>query len=86
MSRLLNYYYKLKDAEVTVKYVDKDTNEELKPSIKLTKGENDHYIVEVPDFENYKYLESSGKLVGTFSTEEKTIILYYRHNAKVIVN
>ena len=81
----LVYYYAVTDSSIKVKYVDKDTNEEIAEEETIPGIIGEEYTVEIKDIDGYTYVERDGELTGTYETEEKTIILYYKQAAKVIV-
>lgn len=77
---VVTYYYKYKKYPYIVKYIDKDTNEELLPE-KYDAGTEYNSIVRAIDekiaIEKYDF-DSSDKETLTISTGKNEIILYYK--------
>ena len=74
----VNYYYKKKEAAtVIIKYIDKETNEEIKEKIVIEGYEGDEYKTERKELEGYEFVEVVGEQEGTMK-EEKEIIYYYQ--------
>ena len=81
----LNYYYTTAKANITVKYMDKISKQEIKESKTLTDSIGKTYSIDIEKIDGYKYVERDGDLTGKFE-EDKTVILYYSKETKVIVN
>ncbi|MCI8654957.1 MAG: hypothetical protein HFJ48_03665 [Clostridia bacterium] len=74
----VNYYYKKKDPFViTVKYVDKETNEEIEEEVTIKGYEDEDYKTEKKEIEGYEFVEIKGEAEGKI-TESKEIIYYYK--------
>lgn len=82
---IVNYYYKLKDVILTVKHLDKDSEETLTNDEVIHYSYGDSYTTEestnIPD--NYEFLETLGDVSGTIK-ENKTVIYYYKKKADPI--
>jgi hypothetical protein len=74
----VNYYYKKKEPHViTVKYVDKETNEEIEEEVIIRGYEDEEYKTEKKEIEGYEFVEVDGETEGKI-TENKEIIYYYQ--------
>lgn len=68
------YEYKKKTGKVVVKYIDKDTNEELDEDI-IIKNKGEEYSTIKKEFKNYNFVEVVGEEKGIVS--ESNLITYY---------
>ncbi len=84
--QIVEYYYERPETEVVVKYVDKDTGEELTED-EIIKGRvRDKYTSEEKDFETYKLVEVQGEPEGEMERETKEVkYIYERKPAEVKV-
>ncbi len=85
---VVNYYY-IKQAKVEIKYLDKDTNQELLKTEILKGHENDEYTSESKEIDYYRLVEEpankEGKMSatitknedGTFTVNNVTEVIYY---------
>lgn len=69
------YEYKKKTGKVTVKYIDKDTNEELDEDI-IVKNKGEEYSTSKKEFKDYNFVEVIGEEKGIV-TENKFVTYYY---------
>ena len=93
---VINLYYTKKRGNVIVKYVDKNTGEEIPgeggTSLKETKSDkvDESYNTEQKAIDEYTFVESTNNTQGIYTLESVTtpieVIYYYKRNAKVIVN
>lgn len=83
----VNYYYRLKPEtiNVTVKYVDKSTGNEIADSETITGYNGDEYTTTEKEIKGFKLKEIPENAKGTM-TENLEVIYYYSRPAKVIVN
>ncbi len=83
----VNYYYRLKPEtiNVTVKYVDKSTGNEIADSETITGHKGDEYTTTEKEIKGFKLKEIPENAKGTM-TENLEVIYYYSRPAKVIVN
>ena len=74
----VNYYYKKREPiTITVKYIDKDTKEEIEETVIIKDYEGKDYKTEQKEIEGYEFIEVEGETEGKI-TEEKEIIYYYQ--------
>ena len=74
----VNYYYKKKEeAKVTIKYIDKETNEEIEEKVIIEGYKEDEYKTEQKEIEGYEFIEAVGEQEGIM-TGEKEVIYYYQ--------
>ena len=85
---VVNYYY-IKQAKVEIKYLDKDTNQELLKTEIIKGHETDPYTSEAKEIEYYRLVEEptnkDGKMTatitknedGTFNVKNVTEVIYY---------
>ncbi len=85
---VIKVYYRIKDSQVVVKYVDKETEEEISEQvIKEGKVFDTFDITEdEKEIEGYTLVESPETLTGEFTEETQELVFYYAKNTKVIVN
>ena len=83
---VIKVYYVLKDAKLTVKYVDKFTNEEISDKIEKTGKFFEKYDIseDEKEIEGYTIIERPEELTGILGEEEEKIF-YYAKNTNVIV-
>ena len=79
-------YYYIKKTEVNVKYVDKETGEEIDEPTNIPGHEGDDYTTEPKDVPGYDLIEEPENKDGTMTADPIDIIYYYKRPAKVIVN
>ena len=79
-------YYYIKKTEVNVKYVDKETGEEIDVPTNIPGHEGDEYKTEPKDVPGYDLVEEPNNKNGTMTADPIDVIYYYRRPAKVIVN
>ncbi len=79
-------YYYIKRIEVNVKYVDKETGEEIEKAIKISGHEGDDYKTEAKDIQGYDLVKEPENKDGTMKDDSIDVIYYYRRKTKVIVN
>ena len=77
-------YYYVKQTEVNVKYVDKETGDEVTEMTNIPGHEGDNFTTEAKDVPGYDLVEEPDKKDGTMTAEPIEIIYYYRRPAKVI--
>ena len=71
------YEYKQLSRGVTVRYIDKDTQEEIADEEKITGYVGDTYQTEKKTFEKYNFVEVKGDEIGSLEAEEKEVTYYY---------
>ena len=81
---IVTYYY-AKNTNVVVKYLEKDTNKELVPSITIPGYVGKEYETEQKGLSGYTFVEVKGEATGTMTEEEIEVIYYYLQNTKVTV-
>ena len=89
-------YYYIKKATVVVKYVDKNTGEEIEDQERIEGHENDDYTTEAKNIPEYNLVgdsgNTSGKMTitknedGTYDTEIEVIYYYKKQAGGVIEN
>ena len=79
-------YYYIKKTEVNVKYVDKETGEEIDEPTNIPGHEGDDYNTEPKDVPGYDLIEEPENKDGTMTADPIDVIYYYKRPAKVIVN
>ena len=79
-------YYYIKKTEVNVKYVDKETGEEIDEPTNIPGHEGDDYTTESKDVPGYDLIEEPENKDGTMTADPVDVIYYYKRPAKVIVN
>ena len=79
-------YYYIKKTEVNVKYVDKETGEEIDEPTNILGHEGDDYTTEPKDVPGYDLVEEPENKDGTMTADPIDVIYYYKRPAKVIVN
>ena len=79
-------YYYIKKTEVNIKYVDKETGEEIDVPTNIQGHEGDNYTTEPKDVPGYDLIEEPENKDGTMTAAPTEVIYYYRRPAKVIVN
>lgn len=72
-------YYYAKEITLTIKYIYKNTNEEIKESKEYTYYSGDTYDLEEEkkDIGEYKYVDTNIELKGKIKSEDITIEIYY---------
>lgn len=85
---IIKVYYELKDSNIVVKYVDKETGEEIAESKTISgKITQKHDLNEdIIEIENYTFKEFEQGNEIEFKAETKEYIIYYALNTKVTVN
>lgn len=71
-------YYYVKKTRVIVKYLDKETNEDLVDPETIDGHENDLYNTEPKDIKDYQLVEIPDNKEGKMTEEEITVIYYYQ--------
>ena len=79
-------YYYIKKTEVNVKYVDKETEEEIDEPTNIPGHEGDDYKTKTKDVPGYDLIEEPENKDGTMTADPIEVIYYYKRPAKVIVN
>ena len=79
-------YYYIKKTEVNVKYVDKETGEEIDEPTNIPGHEGDDYRTAPKDIPGYDLVEKTENKDGTMTVDPTEVIYYYKRPAKVIVN
>ena len=79
-------YYYIKITEVNVKFVDKETGEEIEKPTNIPGHEGDDYTTEPKDVPGYDLIEEPENKDGTMTADPIDVIYYYKRPAKVIVN
>ena len=79
-------YYYIKITEVNVKFVDKETGEEIEEPTNIPGHEGDDYTTEPKDVPGYVLIEEPENKDGTMTADPIDVIYYYKRPAKVIVN
>ena len=78
-------YYYVKNTEVNIKYIDKETGEEITEKTNILGKEGDNYTTEPKDIPGYDLVEEPTNKDGTMTAESIDVIYYYRRPAKVVV-
>ena len=71
------YEYKQLSRGVTVRYIDKETGEEITEEEKITGYVGDTYQTKKKTFEKYNFVEVKGDKIGSLEAEEKEVTYYY---------
>ena len=79
-------YYYIKKTEVNVKYIDKETGEEIDEPTNIPGHEGDDYTTAPKDIPGYDLVEKTENKDGTMTVDPIEVIYYYKRPAKVIVN
>ena len=77
-------YYYVKNTEVNIKYIDKETGEEITEKTNIPGKEGDNYTTEPKDIPGYDLVEEPTNKDGTMTAEPIDVVYYYRRPAKVI--
>lgn len=77
---IVTYEYR-KKFNVTVKYIDENTSEEIVPSIVTTYKEGDSYDSENKDLDKYTYTGDTGNAKGIVGRENIEVIYKYKKNS-----
>ena len=85
-STSINYYYQLKKANVTIKYLEKDTNKSLATDEVLTYNYTDSYSISAKDITNYSFSGEKSTITGTISGDTEIIFYYTRKTATLTIN
>lgn len=72
----VKYYYK-KNTEITVKYLDMYTNEEIANSDKIIGLQGEEYTTSQKNIDGYKYYKTKGKPNGKLEREPSEVIYQY---------
>ena len=78
-------YYYVKNTEVNIKYIDKETGEEITEKTNIPGKEGENYTTEPKDIPGYDLVEEPANKDGTMAAEPIDVIYYYRRPAKVVV-
>ena len=78
-NNVIKVYYIRKDAKVTVKYLEKDTNKVLDESAnyEINGKVFDEYETEQKEFTGYNFVEATDNTTGTMTEEPIEVIYYY---------
>ena len=79
----VNYYY-AKLSQVKVRYVDKDTGDDVAEEVVITGKEGDEYTTEAKDVPGYDLVEEPEIKDGVLKAEDDEVVYYYRRPAKVV--
>ena len=79
-------YYYIRKSEVNVKYIDKETGEEIEETTNIKGHEDDEYNTEPKDIPGYDLIEEPANKNGTMTVDPIEVIYYYKRPANVIVN
>ena len=79
------YYYRVKDAQVNVRYIDKATGQEITEQDILKGKVDDEYQTTPKDIMNYTLVEHSGNTSGRYEVEPITVTYYYLQNTRATV-
>ena len=79
----VNYYY-AKLAQVKVRYVDKDTGDDVAEEVVITGKEGDEYTTEAKDVPGYDLVEEPEAKDGVLKAEDDEVVYYYRRPAKLV--
>ena len=82
---IINLYYIKKDANLTIKYLEDGTNNELERSDSQTGKVDDEYTTQPREIEDYILTRNSGNTKGVFTEEPIEVIYYYIHKSKAKV-
>ena len=85
---IIKVYYIRKNAQVEVKYIDRDTKEEISDKIVKTGKVFDQFDVKLDEKEipGYTIVERPELMTGTYTEEIQEKVYVYAKNAKVTVN
>ena len=78
-------YYYIKKTEVTVKYIDSETGEEIEVQETIPGHEGDDYETEAKEIPGYDLSEEPENKEGEMTSEPTEVVYYYKRPAKVIV-
>ena len=78
-------YYYVKNTEVNIKYIDKETGEEITEKTNIPGKEGENYTTEPKDIPGYDLVEEPTNKDGTMTAEPIDVIYYYRRPAKVVI-
>ena len=79
----VNYYY-AKLSQVKVRYVDKDTGDDVAEEVVITGKEGDEYTTEAKDVPGYDLVEEPEAKDGVLKAEDDEVVYYYRRPAKLV--
>ncbi len=79
------YYYAVKDAELNIFYLEKNTDIELARPEKQTGKVGEMYRTDAKEIEGYTLVENSGNTTGQLEVEPLTVIYYYLQNTRATV-
>ncbi|MGN1013245.1 MAG: MucBP domain-containing protein, partial [Clostridia bacterium] len=81
---VITYYY-IKESDVTVKYIDENTGNEIDgvDSVTTTYKEKDPYTTEKKTIEGYTYTRDTENTSGTVGRTNIEVIYYYKRNSEV---
>ncbi|MGN1012680.1 MAG: MucBP domain-containing protein, partial [Clostridia bacterium] len=74
---VVNYYY-LYNSDLTIKYIDEISGEEISSSISTTLKEGDKYTTTPKEIEKYKLVKTPENANGTMERENIEVIYYYK--------
>ena len=79
----VNYYY-AKLSQVKVRYVDKDTGDDVADEVVITGKEGDEYTTEAKEVPGYDLVEEPEAKDGVLKAEDDEVVYYYRRPVKVV--
>ena len=71
------YYYRLKDATITIRHLDIDDNHELYPNEVRNVKWGDHYTTARREFAGYNYVKVEGPATGDVDSDDLVVTYYY---------
>ena len=84
---IIKIYYVRKDAQITIKYVDRNTEEEISDQVTHVKQVGDKYDIteDKKDVPGYTLIEEPQEKTGEYKEEPQEKTYYYAKNTEVIV-
>ena len=79
------YYYRVKDAVVNVRYLEKGTDKVLADPDRIDGKVDEDYQTEAKEIDGYQLVEHTGNEKGKFEVEPLTITYYYLYKTKATV-
>ena len=79
----VDYYY-VKKSQVNVRYVDKDTGDDVADEVVIAGREGDAYTTEAKTVPGYDLVEEPEVKDGVMKAEPTDVVYYYRRPAKVV--
>ena len=81
----VTYYYRVKDAILNIRYLEKGTEKVLADPEQQTGKVDEQYITTEKPIEGYTLVEDSGNTTGLLTVEPITVTFYYLYNTKATV-